>query len=69
MTEEGRTTLSRVFDRGIEQLSTVLSSATPEELERIEQGMKSLRDVFARVHPDHHGHQFGRHAQGSDSKQ
>ncbi len=68
MTDEGRATLGSVFEAGIGQLSDALSSATPEELVRIEEGMKSLGDVFSRAHPDHHGHRFGRHAQGSDSK-
>jgi len=66
MTDQGRATLSSVFDAGIEQLSEVLTSASPEELERIEAGMKSLGDVFTRVHPNHHGHRCGRPVQGSD---
>ncbi len=67
MTQDGRSTLSRVLSRGIEQLSESLSSATPEELERIEQGMKSLSDVFTRAHPEHKGRHCKRPAQEGDA--
>lgn len=60
MTREGRATLRRVLDRGIEQLSEVLSSASPEELDRIEQGMESLSEVLARAHPGHGAHHCAR---------
>lgn len=68
MTDEGRSTLRRVLDAGIEQLSQVLSSATSDELDRIEQGMESLSDVFARAHPEHKGRHCKRPAQEGGSK-
>ena len=68
MTDEGRATMHRVLDAGIEQLSQILSSASPEELDRIEQGMESLGDVFARAHPDHVGRHLRRPSQEGSSK-
>ena len=59
MTDEGRATMRRVHDAGIKRLSQILSSATPEELDRIERGMESLSDVFERAYPEHVRRHFG----------
>lgn len=68
MTRSGRATLRRVLDSGIDQLSEILSSATPEELDRIEQGMDSLSDVLTRTHSEHSGHHCRRHEHEGDAK-
>ena len=63
MTDEGRSTMRRVHDAGIQRLSQLLSSATPEELDRIEQGMESLSEVFERAHPENAHRYFGHSAE------
>jgi len=68
MTADGRSAMSESFDAGIAQLETALSSASDEELDRIEAGLASLHTVFTRSMPEHH--HKGRHChhaeQGSD---
>lgn len=54
MTRVGRKKMRESFDAGIAQLEAALSSASPEELERIEAGLDSLHAVFARSMPEHH---------------
>lgn len=66
MTQDGRSTLRRVLDSGIEQLSEILSLATPEELDRIEQGMGSLSDVLTRTHSEHSDRHCKRHSREGD---
>ncbi len=46
MTRVGRKKMRESFDAGIAQLEAALSSASPEELERIEAGLDSLHAVF-----------------------
>lgn len=67
LTEDGRATMRRVLEAGVEQLCKTLSSATPDELASIEAGMNSLSDVLVRTHPDHAHHRFHRHAQDGDA--
>ncbi len=71
MTEEGRTKMRESFDAGIVQLEAALSSASDEELDRIEAGLESLHAVFTRSMPEHHhkGRHCRRPEKGSDQNQ
>ncbi|MDO8950373.1 MAG: MarR family transcriptional regulator [Actinomycetota bacterium] len=68
LTGEGRTKMCESFDAGIAQLEAALSSASDEELGRIEVGLESLKTVFARSVPEHHhkGRPCRRAEKGSD---
>lgn len=68
VTEDGRTKMRESFDAGIVQLEAALSSASDEELDRIEAGLEGLHAVFARSMPEHHhrGRHCRRPEKGSD---
>lgn len=68
ITEQGHRQMHASFEIGISQLELALATATDEELARIESGLATLHDVFARSMPEHHqkGRHFRRPQKGSD---
>ena len=68
MTGAGRRAMRQSFDAGIAQLEAALSSASDEELDKIESGLQALHDVFNRSMPEHHhrGRHCRRPEKGSD---
>lgn len=68
MTDEGHRQMRESFEAGISQLELALSTATDEELARIENGLATLHGVFARSMPEHHprGRGCRRPEKGSD---